>query len=222
MKKLITVILTFGLVAGALAIAPAHAKKKKKAPVATTLYFHGGQYVGETEIPDGVNGLYRTMNTEEPTDPAPKSVELVAAGAAGNGTPNPTCAGNPLFPVWVGEVDGQIVGDVKVSLDAVSLPATKVDVRVWGIVPGLGACDSGATMGYVDPGGEVRVDVPPGPGTIEALIKGVNFPAEGRLMVQFTPVLEGVTASRMLYDSTTTISQIEFSCVPSSGTSCTP
>ncbi len=218
MKKTIAVLALAAFVAGAFAVTPAEAGKK---PVKMTMYFHGGTPLGEPEIVDGISGLYRPMDTTKPTDPAPKSVALVAAGAAGSGTPNPTCAGNPLFPVWVGDVTGKIVGDVKVALDAAaSLPLTKVDVRLWGIVPGIGACDSQGTEAYVDPAAEVRVDVPPGAGTIEAVFKKVNFPAEGKLMIQFTPILEGVTHTRVLYDSTTTLSQIQFTCVPARGTKC--
>ena len=219
MKRASLVVTLIALIATSLAIAPAHAKKK---PAPVTLYFHGGQYVGEVEIPDVVNGFYRPMDTTEPSDPAPKSVSLAAAGVGGNGTPNPQCSGNPLFPVWVGDVNGTIVGDLKVSLDSISLPATKVDVRVWGVVPGLTACDSQGVEGYVDPFAETRVDVPPGAGTIEAVLKNVKTKTSGKLMIQFTPVLDGVTATRMLYDSTATISQIEFSCIPASGASCTP
>ena len=217
MKKTIAVVALAALVAGAFAVTPAEAGKK---PQKVTMYFHGGLPIGEPEIVDGISGLYRTMDTTKPTDPVPKSVALTAAGAGGNGTPNPTCAGNPLFPVWVGDVTGKVVGDVKVALDAASLPVTKIDVRLWGIVPGIGACDSGATEAYVDPAAEVRVDVPPGAGTIEAVFKKVNFPAEGKLMIQFTPVLDGVTYTRVLYDSTTTTSQIQFTCIPTSGKSC--
>ena len=219
MKKSTIAVLAIALIAASLAVAPAHAKKKA---VPTTLYFHGTQYVGETEIPDGINGIYRTMDATEPADPAPKSVFLAAVGAAGNGTPNPQCAGNPLFPVWVGDVNGTIVGDLKVSLDSVSLPVTKVDVRVWGFGPGLAACDSGETEGYVEPFAEARVDVPPGPGTIEAVLENVKFKTSGKLLIQFTPVLEGPTATRMLYDSTSTVSQIEFTCIPAGGAACTP
>lgn len=219
MKKASIVVVLIGLIAAALVAAPAHAKKKA---VPTTLYFHGTQYVGETEIPDGINGIYRTMDSTEPSDPAPKSVALAAVGAGGNGTPNPQCAGSPLFPVWVGDVNGTVVGDIKVSLDSVSIPATKVDVRVWGIAPSLAACDSGETEGYVDPMAETRVDIPAGAGTIEAVLENVKFKTAGKLTIQFTPILEGPTAARMLYDSTSTISQIEFTCIPASGATCTP
>lgn len=220
MKKAFVTALALGLIVAAFGGFSAHAKKAK--PQAVTLYFHGTQYVGETEIPDGVSGIYRTMDATEPTDPAPKSVNLLAAGSGGAGTPNSQCAGNPLFPVWVGDVNGTVVGDLKVSLDSVSLPATKVDVRVWGFVPGIGACDSQGVEGYVEPFAETRVDVPPGPGTIEAVLKNKKFKTLGKLMVQITPVLDGATATRVLYDSTTTVSQIEFKCAPATGSSCSP
>ena len=222
MKRSVGVVLMLCLVMGALVVTPAEAKKKKKAKVPVTLFFHGREPVGELELEDGISGLYRSMDTKEPTEPAPKSMGLVAVGAAGNGTPNPQCAGNPLFPVWQGDVSGTIVGDVKVSLDAASLPVTKIDVRLWGIVPPFGSCDSQGVEAYVPPAAEVRVDAPPGAGTIEAVFKGVRFKADGKLMIQFTPVLDGATATRVLYDSTATTSQIEFTCIPTSGTSCTP
>lgn len=216
MRKLFAFALIVGLIASSLA-APALAGKKKKAkPVASTLYFHGSQPVGEIEIPDIISGLYRTMDTSEPADPTPKSVALVAAGAGGVGTPNPNCAGSPLFPVWVGEVDGRVVGDIKIALSAVGAPAP-VDVRVWGSVPGPTACDSQGVEGYVEPDAEVRVDLPAGAGEIEAVLKGVDFTAYERLMVQFTPVLEGPTAARVLYDSSSFVSQIEFTCIPNKG-----
>lgn len=221
MKKLWASALVLGLIASALA-APALAGRKKAKPVATTLYFHGGQPVGEVEIPDIISGIYRTMDTTEPTDPAPKSVALVAAGAAGNGTPNTQCAGSPLFPVWVGQVDGKIVGDIKITLSAVGAPGP-VDVRVWGVVPGPTACTSQGVEGYVEPNAEVRVDLPAGAGEIEAVLKDVNFPSMERMMVQFTPVLDGPTASRVLYDSSSFVSQMEFKCIPKKGAkACTP
>ena len=219
MKKLVAVLMLSAVAMSAFAAPAAQAKKKK--PASTTLYFHGTQYVGEAEIPDGVNAIYRTMDATEPTDPAPKSVSLLAAGAAGSGTPNPTCAGNPLFPVWVGDVNGTVVGDLKVSIDAVSLP-TQVDVRVWGFVPGIGACDSQGVEGYVEPFAETRIDVPAGVGTLETVLKNKKATTLGKLMVQITPVLEGPTATRFLYDSTSAVSQIEFKCAPATGASCLP
>jgi hypothetical protein len=201
-----------GLVVGGIATAEA---KKKAKPVATTLYFHGGTPLGELEIDQQVGGVWRKMDPIEPTDPAPKSFGLVAAGAAGTGTPNPQCAGSPFFPVWVGAVDGRIVGDLKLSLDMVSAPTGQVEVRAWGYSNSL-ACNET----YVEPDAKVLVDLPAGQGTLVAEMKGVDFIAHGALMVQVTPLLEGPTAARVLYDSTSAISQVEFSCIPASGTSC--
>jgi hypothetical protein len=220
-RRTIGVVLLLGLFAGAFA-APSAAAKKRAKPVKTTLYFHGAEPLGEMELEAGIAGQYRVMDPTEPTEPAPKSMALLAAGAGGNGTPNPQCAGSPLFPLWQGDVNGTIVGDIKVALDVVSLPATKLDVRVWGMVPPFGSCDSQGTEAYIDPNAEVRVDVPPGAGTITAVLKGVRFKAAGKLMIQFTPILDGVTGGRVLYDSTATVSQMEFTCIPTSGASCTP
>lgn len=211
MKRLIVLFLALGVLTSSMVTAQAGKAK----PIKTTFYFHGGTPVGELEIPDGVSGIWRKMDTTEPTDPAPKSFSFAAAGAAGSGTPNSQCAGSPFFPVWVGAVNGQIVGDLKLSLDVISSPAAKVDVRVWGHSNML-ACNEA----YVPPAAEVRVDMPAGSGTLEAVFKRVKFPAQGQLMVQVTPVLDGPTAARVLYDSTSFISQLEFSCIPTSGKSC--
>jgi hypothetical protein len=221
MKRTIGLVLMLGLVMGALGAAPAVAKKKAK-PVATTLYFHGGEPVGEMEMEAGLAGQYRVMDATEPTDPLPKSFALAAVGAGGTGTPNPQCAGTPLFPVWQGDVNGTVVGDIKFSLDSVGGSATQLAVRVWGMVPPFGACDSTAGESYIEPEAEVLVDVPPGAGTIEGVLKGVNFKAAGKLMIQFTPILEGPTVGRVLYDSPSVTSQVEFTCIPASGKSCTP
>jgi hypothetical protein len=212
MKKIFTLSLAALLIAPLFGSA-ASAKK----PVKTTLYFHGPNAVGEADFPDTVSGLWRTMDATKPTDGNPKSVALVAAGAAGTGTPNPQCAGSPFFPVWVGDVTGTIKGTVKASIDVVSSPAVKLDVRLWGFVPSL-ACNES----YADPAAEVRVDVPPGAGTLDVVFKNVNMKAIGNLMIQYTPILEGATAARFLYDSTASVSQIQFTCIPSSGSSCTP
>ena len=221
MKRSFGVVLMLCLSLGALVAAPAEAKKKAKAqPV--TFYFHGDNFFGEQDFENGVSGIYRSMDTTEPTEAAPKSHGLVTVGAGGTGTPNPQCAGSPFFPVWQGDVNGTVVGDIKVSLDSISLPVTKIDVRVWGMVPPFGSCDSVVGESYIEPAAELRVDVPPGAGTIEAVLKNVKFKAEGKVMIQFTPLLETPTMARVLYDSTSTISQMEFTCIPASGSSCTP
>jgi hypothetical protein len=220
MKKAIVLALTLALVAGAISAPAALAgkKKKKKAPVAaapvtTKLFMHGSSPLGEIDAADHIQaGTYFTMDATAGS--SEKSMGLVNYV----GGPNTACAGNSLFPVWTGRVVGTITGDVKVTFDAMSSPG-KVDVRIWPDIV-TQACNEA----YPEPAGHVTVDLPPAKGPVEAVIKGVNFPAQAILMVQITPVLptEGGTPflGRMFYD--TEASSIEFSCTPSAGaSSCT-
>lgn len=214
MKRIITVALLAGLIAGSLAAMPAHAKKKKKAkPVATTLYMHGNLPFGELEFPDTINGVFMPMDKNEPGGGAPKSMGLTNYA----GGPNTQCAGNGLFPLWVGDLSGKIVGDIKVTMHTITGPASQVEVRVWPDISALACNDS-----YPEPAGQVTVDLPAGHGETEAVIEGVKFPAASRLMIQISPVLPGPTQGRILYDSADMATQISFGCIPSSGKSCTP
>lgn len=218
MRKPLALALTAGLVATSLA-APALAAKKPKA-VPTTLYLHGNEVIGEVEnFAITSSGTYFDMNSEEPTAAEPKSKQLTNYV----GGPNTQCAGNDLFPVWVGDLSGTITGDITVTFHTISTPGS-VDVRVWPDVASqlctnetLGAAD------YPEPAGEVRVDLPPGPGTVEAVIEGAKIKAGSLLMLQLTPVIETPFFGRVLYDSTSYVSKIEFNCIPAKGaTSCTP
>ncbi len=203
MKKLMLLGVVAGLIASSLAV-PASAGKAK--PVSTTLYFHGNSPIGEPDGLDGaLNGVYASMDTSEPSDAQPKSMSVVSYVAG----PNTTCAGSFLAPVWVGKVAGKIVGDVKVTFDAISTPTGKVDVQLYPDQVAF-ACD-------MESPAQVRVDLPPGPGKVEAVIKKVNLPVTGALMVQITPVIDGPFYSRVLYDSTSFASKIEFKCVPAKG-----
>lgn len=213
MKRIVILALVVGLVGASLAVAPAQAKKKKKAkPVPVTLYAHGNAPVGEAEIVDGVSGIFMTMDTTEPEGGAPKSMGITNLGV----TPNPNCAGNPFFAVWVGEVAGTIKGDMKLTFDVMSTPG-QVEVRVWPDVSAL-SCNEG----YVEPQGQAIVDLPPGGGTVEAVMEDVNFPVAAKLMVQISPVQPGAAQARVLYDSADFPTQLTFTCVPASGSSCTP
>ena len=209
MKKLLLVALACMMVVP-FAVAPAAAKKKAK-PIATTFYFHGHSPVGEPDGLDGATGRaltgtgYATMDTTEPSGPAPKSMTVVSYV----GGPNTTCGGSFLSPVWVGKVAGTVVGDVKVTFDAISTPGGKVDVQLYPDLTAFG-CD-------LTPAAQVRVDLPAGPGQVEAVIKGVKVPVLGSLMVQITPVTSSPYMSRVLYDSPDYPSKVEFSCVPSAG-----
>lgn len=207
MKRFLTMLLVLGLVASALT-APAVAKKKAK-PVPTTFYFHGHSPVGE---PDGLDGAlagavtgtgYATMDTTEPSGPYPKSMTIVSYV----GGPNATCGGSFLSPVWIGKMAGTVVGDVTVTFDAISSPGGKADVQLYPDLTAF-ACD-------LTPPAQVRVDLPAGPGQVEAVIEDVKLPVLGSLMVQITPVISSPYISRVLYDSPAYPSKIEFGCIPS-------
>ena len=210
MKRIVTLALVAGLVGAGLAAVPAQAKKAK--PVKVTLYAHGTMPAGEAEAADGLSGIFMKMDTTEPAAGAPKSMGVTNAAA----TPNPNCAGNPLFPVWVGDVAGTIKGDIKFTFDVISSPG-QVEVRVW---PDIMA--SSCNESYPDAQGQVIVDLPPGAGKVEAVMKNVNFPATAKLMVQISPVQPGAAQARVLYDSPEFPAQLTFTCIPASGSSCTP
>jgi hypothetical protein len=223
-RKALTCVLAAGLVVGALA-APAAAKKAK--PVATTLYMHGDSLIGEADSSPIVADAPLTMDPTEPTGAEPKSHGI----ANGVVTPNHQCAGNNFFPVFVGNVRGRIVGEMKITLHALSTPG-KVDVRVWPDKLGL-LCtsDLAGTSDYPEPAAEATVDLPAGHGTIQAVFEDLDFTATTNLMIQVSPETTPVGpeeifapfVARVLYDAADFASNVEFQCIPVKGQkSCTP
>ena len=221
MKKSLVLLLILGLVAGALSV-PATAAKKKKKPVATTLYLHGNTPIGEVDSVEGLNaGTYMGMDATEPSNPEPSSIGLVGP-IAGQAGPNTDCAGNQLFPIWTGSLAGKVKGDLKVTFDVVASGGT-VDLRIWPDVSSL-MCDGGldgSANSYVPPAAQQEVTLPNGPGTVEATFEDVKFKAVGSLMFQIT-VLETPPYGRVLYNSADFPARLEFTCIPASGKSCTP
>lgn len=221
MKKAIVIALALGLLVGASS-GPAVAKKKKKAkPVATTLYMHSGIPVGEIESTVGlVESTYMAMDATEPSNEMPSSMHLF--GPTPVFGPNTDCAGNQLFPIWVGKVAGKVKGDMTATFDVVAAGGT-VDVRVWPDVQSL-LCDGGldgTASSYTPPVAQQEVELPVGPGTIEVKFEDLNFEAVGSMMFQITP-LATPPYGRVFYDSPDFAARLEFNCVPSSGKSCTP
>jgi hypothetical protein len=223
MRRLLVVGLVSVLVAGALAL-PAAAQKKRAKPVASTLYFEGTETVGETESMAIVADGYLGLSPDEPGDGTAKSKGLLNYVRG----PNHDCAGNSLWPVYVGKLNGKVTGEMKVIFHSVSTPG-EVVVRVWPDVmsqmctnEALGAFD------YPEPAAELRLPVPAGQGEIEAVFEKVNFTATASLMVQISPAKESTPAGsvfpplvgRVLYGSSSAPSRVEFKCVPRSGKTC--
>jgi hypothetical protein len=230
MRKIVATAVTL-VVAFSIMAAPATAAKKAKKPVPTTFYLHGTEVVGESESFSVVADTILPMDSTEPTGAEPKSKFITNY----LGGPNTMCAGNNLFPVWRGEIAGTIKGDMKFTFHTVGTPGP-VEVRVWPDV-GSSLCSTDNPVSpsdaYPDPAGAVTVDLPPGPGPTEAVIKGVNFKAAGSMIVQVSPVVAvdipspggailSPLISRILYDTPDFASSLEFSCIPASGKSCTP
>src|SRR3954469_3388358 len=101
-------LVVVALVAGAVAAPGAQAKPK---PVTMTQYFHGTQPLGELESPAGTGG-FASMDAKAPTGSDARSSGVTNYV----GGPNDQCAGNSLFPVWVGTVDGTPTGNATVEL----------------------------------------------------------------------------------------------------------
>lgn len=232
LRRSLIAALAGGLLAGAL-VAPAVAKKKAK-PVQTTLFMHGTQVVGELESSPQVADAPLPMDPNEPSGAEPKSHGIANGGI----TPNHQCAGNNLFPVFVGNVSGRIVGDMTITLHALSTPGGSVDVRVWSDKLGL-LCTSevSGSQDYPEPAAEKTVALPAGAGAMEVTFEGVDFLASTNLMIQVSPSVAaelptpdpapddvmGPFVARVLYDSTDFPSNVTFQCIPSKGQkSCTP
>jgi len=227
-RNLVAVVGSVALLAAALTPGIAQAAKSK--PVKTTLYLHGTTPIGESESFPAVADTFLPMDATEPTGAEPKSKAITN----GVGTPNYQCAGNTLFPVWTGQLVGRVKGDMTLTFHTVGSPG-QVEVRVWPDVMSQ-MCTSEATgaTDYVEPAGAVVVDLPPGQGSVEAVIKGVDFEAVAGLMVQISPIVVadlpspagavlGPNFARVLYDTPDFASALEFTCIPAKGQkSCTP
>jgi hypothetical protein len=214
------IALAAALVVASLA-ADAGAKKRVR-PVNTRLYLHGTSPADEMDY-GALADAYPTMDPKKPAAGAPKSKQIMNYLVG----PNDQCAGNNLFPVWIGETKGTIVGKMKLTFTAVSTPG-KVDVRVWPDVASL-LCDQ-ETLGandYPKPAAEVTVNLPPGGGTVKAVTKKVRFRATRSLMVQITPATGPAAGmldpfvARVVYDSPEFASSLQFKCIPARGRSCT-
>lgn len=208
-RRLIVLAVLSALVAAMVAF-PAEAAKKKK-PVKTTMYMHGTTPLGEA---DGLAWLgddtyIMKMDGTEPAGP-PKSMAWHAQSVM---IWNTECTGLPVgFPTWIGNVNGQIVGDVTVTLYGMG-PAESITARLWTDVSPFTCNDA-----YVPPLSEVQVESKDG--EFEVVFENIKATAMSHVLVEFL----GPTPSfgRVEYDDAGVASKIEFGCIPASGSSCLP
>lgn len=200
-------LVAVGVAAGVLTATAAPAKPK---PVTVTHYFHGTQQFGELQRPLG-QGEFAVMNSTPPAGTSPKSSGLTNYV----GGPNTECAGNSLFPVWIGKVDGTPTGDAKVELFLQTTGSGSFEVRLFNDVE-----EQLCNANYPGAMASETVTFTSGQDKATVVLKKINRKAKPMrsLMLQLTPV---VTAppyfARVQYDATTANSRITFSCLPKAG-----
>lgn len=217
MKRIVSIVAIAGLMFGAVSVA--EAGKKKAKPVKTSLYFHGTEAVGEGDLANYFQGAgYMKMDSSKPASGAPKSRQFTTW----TGDPQMwnDCAGSALLPVWQGSVSGRIVGDMKVTLNAVATPTKEVTVQVWPDLMSQTCASNDLGEGeYPVPAAEATATLNPAGETVITL-KKVNFKAIAALTLQVLP--HGPTPGRVLYDSAEFASGVSFSCIPARGKTCAP
>lgn len=215
MRKIVALAVIGLLIVGVFGSPAGAAKKKKPKLIPTTLYMHGATPLGEIDN-NPATTTYLPMDSSEPAGGQPKSQQILNYGAG----PNTQCAGNNLFPVWVGDVSGQIAGDMKMTIHSLT-NGGQVEIRVWADVNEI-LCNEA----YPTPQASGIADLAAGQGEVEATL-GIlaPFSVTNVLMVQVSPA--GVPGStlfgRMLYDSADAASSLTFGCAPPKGQkTCTP
>jgi hypothetical protein len=203
----LTSILVVTLAGGILNGSVAQAKPK---PVAVTHYFHGTQDMGEVQ--NQTDG-YGVMDATAPTGTSARS-----AGVTNYvGGPNTECAGNALFPVWVGNVNGTPTGDATVELFLQTAGSGSFEVRLFADVT-----EQLCNEEYPGTIASETVAFTTGQTSAKVVLKKINPKRKPvhSLMVQITPVLGAPYIARVQYDATSAASKISFSCLPKTGKTC--
>ncbi|MDX6199111.1 MAG: hypothetical protein QOJ79_2262 [Actinomycetota bacterium] len=213
MKPRTLCLVAVAVVASALTAPLAQAKPAAK-PVAITQYLHGTQQYGELQKPAG-QGDYAVMDGKAPAGTSARSSGVTNYV----GGPNTECAGNTLFPVWVGAVDGTPTGNATVDLFLQTAGSGSFEVRLFSNV-GEQLCNAD----YPGTIGSETVTFTSGQDKATVVLKNINpkHKPVGSLMLQITPVLSAPPyVARVQYDATAANSRITFSCLPKAGkTSC--
>jgi hypothetical protein len=173
-----------------------------------TLYLHGTETVGELDID---LSSYRDMDRTAPAGTTPKSVQVVNYV----GGPNTRCDGNFLLPTWQAPLRGTVVGDVTVTLPAISAPGTQLVVELH----------ANAATGCVTeppvpvPTAREVVTMPAGLGEATVTFSDVEFDVNGMLNL-FVHANTGTVArnhSRLLYDAQGYEARVELTCLAQVG-----
>jgi hypothetical protein len=188
-----------------------------------TFYLHGSERVGEA---DASTLAPMKMDTTAPTatDAASRQILNYLRG------PNSKCSGSWLFPSWDGEMEGQVQGNIKVTLQTLSHPGNSFVLELF--ADGGGGCNEA----YVPPVATKTVSFAPGMATTEVVFENVDFPVDGQLNFTLRPPNNapiplpdpaGPQANmqphqgRVFYDSTQVQSRVELQCLlPEGKTTC--
>lgn len=218
-------LLTVAALSASLAGTSGAAVKRKPAPpkpVASTFYLHGTNTLGEQDQTI-VTGNPLPMNRTKPTGTTDKGKVLLNYVAG----PNTDCTANGAFAVWVGDVAGTISGKINVTFFTQNDPHATVDVRVFVDADG-NLCNS-TTGGNQYPGAIAEANGVALPATggktsvsLPVTAKGKAAIAHGTLVLEILPGASpagtvGPELARVLYDSTTAMSSLTFSCLPKAG-----
>jgi hypothetical protein len=176
-------------------------------PIPMTFFLHGTQPLGEIDPDPVVGGSYKAMDTTAPSGAQSKSQQVLNYV----GGPNTECAGNALFPLWVGTLGGEVSGPMTISLSTLSMGGA-VEIRVFADIEAQ-ACNEE----FPKVAGSVTATAPAGQGKLEATIPNVKLKAKSSFMIQLSPVGLTPDQTRVFYDSTADPSSITFSCTPKDG-----
>ncbi|MGH2757403.1 MAG: hypothetical protein ACRDI3_06410 [Actinomycetota bacterium] len=219
MRRSLVLVLVMTLCMGSFAAAEAAKKKKKKKPpkpVATTLYMHGQQTLGEI---DGAMWLADGSPPESPMTVDGVEPEGSSSKSQAIGSPafNSQCTGLPVgFPTFTGQLTGTISGDAKLIAYFNGSSGT-AEARIWVDVGAFQACNDD----YIEP--HAMVEFEAASGEVEIPFTGVNIPAQATIMIEFVIPERSAPNPRLQYDSTDTLTRFEFGCFPPAGAkSCVP
>jgi hypothetical protein len=206
-KRTLVLALAGCLVATGAATATAAPKKPK--PVTMTYYFHGTQEVGEVQ---GQTEGFGTMDATKPTGSAAKSYGVTNYVAG----PNSECAGNSLYPVFVGNIDGAPTGNAELELFIQGAGSGSIEARIFADV-----FEQACNEAYVPPLASATFAVPNGPATVKVNLKNLNKKGKNfsSLMVQLSQaeLLAPPFVARVQYDAASVASKLTFTCVPKAG-----